>query len=518
MNNIDPWSPDYVPPQISWFRRHRAVIAALAGAVIASVATAAPLLWLIFQQQDELKEIRRQEHVSQQRATAALAQLHQTIERFLYRVNEDPALKHSSALNDLRKKTLLAAIPFYEWYVAQEPNSPDPQLAYAHALGRLGRVYVALGEHDDADAVFATEHEIVTKLLGAQPGQEEYHSMLGDVCQHLALAKIAVGRSQQALPFLEQAILHQSAALHVNSRSPRYRGLLANHQEALGAYLCEHGKATEGEELLGQALTTRTRLIDEYTAVPEHLQALASIQNNLANHYRRTGRRAEAETKYREALGHWEQLAASYATVADFRVELNGTRINLAALLRESSATEASLALLTQAVVGLEPIVGQDSRLFKARQFLRDAHRNRAELAMQLDKPADAVSDWERAIALDDGGESGRLRQGLLAALIRAGDFPKALAEVDGWSRDRSITPDQLVAGARLCAAAMPSAKQPPLRDRCAAQAMALIREAVRRGFNNLEAFRTGDDFKDLQDREGFQTLLKELESKSQSQ
>src|SRR5262245_10626048 len=231
MTAIDPRSPCYEQPQNPWLRAYRAVIATLAGTPVASAASAGPLLCLVFQQQDELKEIRRQEHVSQQRATAALAQLHQTIERFLYRMTEDPALKHAPALNDLRKKTLLAAIPFYEWYVAQEPNSPDPQLAYAHALGRLGRVYVALGEHDDADEVFTTEHEIVTKLLTAHPGHEEFHSMLGDVCQHLALEKIAVGRAQNALPLLEQAILHQSAALHVNSRSPRYRGLLANHQE-----------------------------------------------------------------------------------------------------------------------------------------------------------------------------------------------------------------------------------------------------------------------------------------------
>jgi hypothetical protein len=137
---------------------------------------------------------------------------------------------------------------------------------------------------------------------------------------------------------------------------------------------------------------------------------------------------------------------------------------------------------------------------------------------MQLGKPAEAIPDWNRALALDDGRERWRFRQRLAKARIQAGELTQALTEINNWVGEKGISPAQLLIGARLCALAIDAAKDQQTRDQCAERAIALLREATSRGFADIEALRKGDDFKNLQDRDGFQTLLKELQSKTQPQ
>lgn len=516
MNEIDPWSPDYEPPNVSWFRRHRVLVAVIVTGALVTGVNAGPLLWLVLEQQDELKEMRHQEHVAQQRATATLSQLQQTIDRFLFRVTEDPALKYAPGLNDLRKKMLQSALPFYEWFVTQDPKSPDAMMAYSFALGRLGLVHAALGEHGDAVAAFEKQQEILVKLLTSHPSYEEYHSLLGGACHNLALAWLELGHPEIAQQLLEKAIFHQGAALQANPRQPRYQGLLSNHQEALGTLLGKRDQPAKGEEALRQGLALRIKLLDEFTGMPEHQQALASIQESLGNLYRQIGRRAEAEAAYREALAQQERLVADHATAAEFRVDLSRTQVNLAILIRDGGAPDRALPLLDQAVAALEPLLAQDPHRFKARQSLRNACWNRAETFMLLDKPAEAIADWNKALALDDGRERWRLRQGLATALARTGDCTRLLAEIDRWAAEKGASAEQLLAGARLCALAIGAAKDLQIREQCAARAVALLREATARGFADLETLRTSDDFRNLQDREAFQTLLKELKTKAQ--
>jgi hypothetical protein len=49
----------------------------------------------------------------------------------------------------------------------------------------------------------------------------------------------------------------------------------------------------------------------------------------------------------------------------------------------------------------------------------------------------------------------------------------------------------------------------------CAQRAMALLREAVAKGFNNAEQLRTDDDLVTLRQREDYRQLLAELEKKA---
>jgi hypothetical protein len=67
-----------------------------------------------------------------------------------------------------------------------------------------------------------------------------------------------------------------------------------------------------------------------------------------------------------------------------------------------------------------------------------------------------------------------------------------------------------------LCAGAWaPGADAARLAKECADEAMTLLRQAVAKGFNDIEHLKN-DDLKALREREDYQKLLKELEEKKQ--
>src|SRR5439155_12371789 len=129
-----------------------------------------------------------------------------------------------------------------------------------------------------------------------------------------------------------------------------------------------------------------------------------------------------------------------------------------------------------KAIATLEPVHRADPRLVAARQFLRSSHWGRAYTLVKIDRPAEALADWDRALALDDGSGRTDLRLGRPAALARSGDAAQALAEADELAA-ATLPAARLYALA--CVYAVAAAKLPPAgADRAAARAVAALRRA----------------------------------------
>src|SRR5439155_909917 len=80
--------------------------------------------------------------------------------------------------------------------------------------------------------------------------------------------------------------------------------------------------------------------------------------------------------------------------------------------VRDRGEPAAALDWYAKAIATLEPAHQADPRLVTARQFLRNCHSGRAEALVRLDRPAEALTDWDGALALDDGSARTRLRLG----------------------------------------------------------------------------------------------------------
>jgi tetratricopeptide (TPR) repeat protein len=126
----------------------------------------------------------------------------------------------------------------------------------------------------------------------------------------------------------------------------------------------------------------------------------------------------EAAVAYRAALKINEQLAAEFPSMPAYAVELGGGYCNFGLLIRDQGDPLAALDWFAKAIRALELVLQKEQRLVIAREFLHNAHLNRAEALDMLHRHAEAVQDWDRAIELDDGQDKAALQKARARSLI----------------------------------------------------------------------------------------------------
>src|SRR5262249_45395200 len=140
----------------------------------------------------------------------------------------------------------------------------------------------------------------------------------------------------------------------------------------------------------------------------------------------------EAEWEYRRALALQAQLAADFPAVPDYAVDLGGSYCNLGNLLRQRGAAAASLDWYAKGLAMLRPVLAQHPQLVRARLFLRNTHWGRAWALGQLSLHAEAITDWEQALDLNDVQQQDAiLRLGQAVALARAGQQAEGTVAVE---------------------------------------------------------------------------------------
>jgi tetratricopeptide (TPR) repeat protein len=216
-------------------------------------------------------------------------------------------------------------------------------------------------------------------------------------------------------------------------------------------------------------------------------------------------------------------LAADYPAVTAYAENLGGTYGNFGTLMRDRGEAAASLNWYAKALATLRPVLAKEPRLVMVRQFLRNAYRSRAEALAQLGKHADAAADWEQALALNDEKQyDGGYRLQWASALVRAGQHAAATVAAEELLQTGNAARTTLYDAACVYAVAVAqAAKQAPrhtsslLAERYARRAVALLCQAVQRGFNNIAHLKKDPDLDSLRQRPDFHQLLAELEAKA---
>jgi hypothetical protein len=143
-----------------------------------------------------------------------------------------------------------------------------------------------------------------------------------------------------------------------------------------------------------------------------------------------------------------------------------------------------------------------------ARINLRKSHGGRAEALGRLSRHTEAAHDWERALTLADGPKQTFFRLKLADSLARAGEHVRATATADQLIKSGITDPNQLYDTACVFALAAAQAKEKTLADRYAARSVTLLRQAIDRGFKDLEHMQKDSDLDVLRGRADFQKLL----------
>jgi hypothetical protein len=127
----------------------------------------------------------------------------------------------------------------------------------------------------------------------------------------------------------------------------------------------------------------------------------------------------------------------------------------------------------------------------------------------QLEKHAEAVKDWERAIDLSPLVEQPRFRAWRADSGVRSGRIASAVAEIAELAKSGKWTSSEWYQFA--CVYALASSKSADKKHEYADRAMELLRRAVKAGYNDAAHLAKNNDLDALRQRDDFKKLLLSL-------
>jgi tetratricopeptide (TPR) repeat protein len=343
----------------------------------------------------------------------------------------------------------------------------------------------------------------------------QYRQNLAESHHNLGLLLAGLNKRAEAEAAYRQALAIREKLTAEYPAVSQYRLELAGSHNSLGALLLAGlSRQAEAETAFRQALAILDKLAAEHTSVPQRRLELGRSHNDLGFLLAGLGKRAEAEAAYRQALAIRGKLAADYPAVPQYRIELGGSQCNFGHLLRESNKPEEALPWYARAIATLQEVLRQVKVDVMAQQFLRNAHAERAMALDDMKRHADAALHWDKAIELSPEIQRAGIRLYRAFRRVRAGQVDAAIQEAEALAKnaDASTLYDAACVLA-LAAARRDEAGGSLAKDECAQRAMALLRQAIAKGYKDAEHMKKDDDLKALRGREDFKKLMAELEA-----
>jgi tetratricopeptide (TPR) repeat protein len=256
---------------------------------------------------------------------------------------------------------------------------------------------------------------------------------------------------------------------------------------------------------------------------------LAVVQAELADSLRRLGlgdarakKYDQAMSAYLQALPLQEALVAANPQSTSYTMTLGANYGLLAGAAQETGAgTEAVLGWQDKAVHTFDAVLRREPDNRQARSMLAFSLADRAERLHAASRHEAALADWDRAMQLYDGRQREQLRWPRAITLAASGRHAPAAAEVEALTKDPKSTANDLYNGACVLSLASTAAQKDAklteddrkaLAARYAVRAVALLKEAVKRGYKDVKHMKKDADLDGVRDLAEFKQLIADLE------
>jgi serine/threonine-protein kinase len=365
------------------------------------------------------------------------------------------------------------------------PASVKFRLDLTYSQNNMGVYFYQTGRLKEAEAMYRDAIAILQQLAAEYPRMPNYRYGLALKLFNLSLLLQQVERWQDAEKASREsvALLKQLAADF--SKVPAYRKDLAKSYSGLAAGLVETGSLAEAETTYREALALHQKLVDQFPKQPEYRQEWAVVGHNLSVVLGKADRPQEAEKAERDALALREKLVTEFAENPHYRKELADSLVHLAQLAR-------------------------DRREFVPARELLDRARPHLEAALKSNPDYDIYRSASRTF-----------RSVLATCLAGQGDARAAVETAEQISRlgwDPAIDLYEAAAALARCATVvekdkdLPESKRQELAGSYADKALALLRQAIAKGYKNAARLREEMAFTALRERKEFQQLVADLE------
>jgi tetratricopeptide (TPR) repeat protein len=403
-----------------------------------------------------------------------------------------------------------------------EPGAPaEYHEAVARLQGNFGQMLRDSGRLPEAEGMARQSVTTREKLLGQLPSSLALRGQLSTSWNNLGIVLRGLRRTDEAEHAFKTSleVLNPETVNQVAGNSPEpsnFPHLRAQAWNNLGTMHNGANHLAEAEQAFREALAIKEKLADTFPSIPQYRYELAASLSNLGAVLTSVNRDDEGKTAYQKAIALYERLAADFPADTRYLVTLAGTYSNMGRLIGDQGRLEPALSWTTKAIEILESAMRRDQRVVKVRESLCIASWTQATTLCGLGRYQDALTDWDRAIELDDGRYQMELRVKRASNLLNVKDHARATADAAAIASSSSATAGDLYNAACILSLSAHMARDDaPLADSYAQRAVALLRQSSSKGLKDIGRPQTDGDLQILRSREDFQLLIREIDSGS---
>jgi tetratricopeptide (TPR) repeat protein len=426
------------------------------------------------------------------------------------------------------------AIEIGEKLVQKHGADPEYRAALSQPYNGLGILYRVTGRRGEAEVAYGKARDLREQLVREFPTETNHLDDLATTFNNLANfytddVPLSPARQAQAEEAYRKAREITEKLVRAHPNVTDFRRFLAGIDNNVGWLYQKVGRLPEAETAFRKALEARSELARAHPKVASYQSLLASAHLNLADVFRLDARPDQAETAFRKALAIFDPLVREHREFTEFAIRCGGTQLGLGMVAADRGQFPDALEWYGRAIQTLETVLRKEKRLARARLDLSIAYEMRAKALTRLEKPAEAMKDWDRALALGKKLRPNALRSGRALTLVRLGQPERAVEEVRPLKGNPAEPSDETFfnvacvyaqASAAVGAdARRPQAERDRLAGQYAARSVALLEQARAAGFFrtpvHLGYLKTDTDLDPLRPRDDFRKLLAEAAAKA---
>jgi tetratricopeptide (TPR) repeat protein len=378
------------------------------------------------------------------------------------------------------------ALAEFKQLAADFPDRPEFRQALAATHSNLGNSLHTTGRLKAAEAAHDEGLAIRRQLVADFPARYEFRGALASSLNNIGYVFQTTERPKEATAaYAESMAIYKQLVTDFPDR-PEFRLGLAKSHSNLAGLLVGTGRPKEAEAGRAESMAIFKQLVADFPNRPEFRHELADGYNAMGKLLGDTGRLKEAEAAFAEALALFKRLAAESPEFPDYSNNVAGRLLTLAkaACMRRDFA--AARRLVEEALPYQQAAIQANPRDPDYRQYYRN---NLGDLAQSCASQGDRPAALAAAAKLHDLGWD-----------------PASDAFAAAWTLARCVAAVEKV---DKLDEAMRRAEMQFYAD----QAMAMVRDAVAKGYKNAAYMKTDKGLDPLREREDFKKVVAELEA-----